>query len=162
MIVPSAGTGPGRHGRPGNRLAAAASAGAAAAGIAVVLTACASAHPAGPPAAAALAARLGCRVAHADADPEWAADTVQYVDAAGGPCSDGTDASLNIIIVTFASTAKQAAWLHQNAVGVNSSDNMGYYQLAVGKLWAIASDSGGRGTGTRHIVGVLGGRNTTF
>jgi hypothetical protein len=52
--------------------------------IATLLAGCGSSHPAGPPRAAALAARLGCRVAHADPDPHWAADTVQYVDATGG------------------------------------------------------------------------------
>jgi hypothetical protein len=162
MIAPPAG-GRGRPGRwPGRKAGAA----TAAIGIAAVLAGCGGAHsaaqPGGPPRAAALAARLGCRVAHADPAPEWAADTVQYVDATGGPCSDGTDASVNVVIVTFASPAKQADWLRQNGIGVNSSDNIGYYQLAVGHLWAIASDTGALGPGARHIAGVLGGRNTTF
>jgi hypothetical protein len=158
MIAASAGS----QGRPGRRSGMRISAGMAALAIAALLAGCGSSHPAGPPGAAALAVRLGCRVAHADPDPQWAADTVQYVDATGGPCSDGTDASLNIVIITFASAARQAVWLRQNGTGVNSSDNIGYYQLAVGHLWAIASDSGGLGKGTRHIVHVLGGRNTTF
>jgi hypothetical protein len=162
MTAPPAGS----HDRPGRRHRTKISFGAAAIGMAAVLAGCAGAHPgshpAGPPTAAALAARLGCRVAHADPQPEWPADTVQYVDATGGPCSDGTDASLNIIIVTFASRARETHWLRQNGLGVNSSDNIGYYQLAVGPLWAIASDSGGLGAGTRHIVRVLGGKNTTF
>jgi hypothetical protein len=162
MIAPTAG----RQDRPGRQRRAKISTGTAAIGMAAVLAGCGGSQPgsppAGPPTAAALAARLGCRVAHADPEPEWAADTVQYVDATGGPCSDGTDASLNIIIVTFASRARETSWLVQNGLGVNSSDNIGYYQLAVGPLWAIASDSGGLGTGTRHIVRVLGGKNTTF
>jgi hypothetical protein len=146
------------HGRPGSRFRAKAGAGAAAIGLAAVLAGCGSPHPAAaPPRAAALAARLGCRVASADPDPQWAADTLQYVDATGGPCSDGTDASLHIVIVTFASAAKQAAWLRLNEIGVNSSDNAGYYQLAVGQLWAIAL-----GAGTGQIVRALGGRNTRF
>jgi hypothetical protein len=162
MIAPSAG----RHHQPGKQRRTKISAGTAAIGIAAALAGCGGSHPgshpAGPPTAAALAARLGCRVSHPDPVPEWAAGTVQYVDATGGPCSDGTDASLNIIIVTFASRAKETSWLRQNGLGVNSSDNIGYYQLAVGPLWAIASDSGGLGAGTRHIVRVLGGKNTTF
>jgi hypothetical protein len=127
-----------------------------------VLAGCGSPHPAAPPRAAALAARLGCRVAQADPAPNWAADTLQYMDATGGPCSDGTDASVHVVIVTFASPAKQADWLRQNGIGVNSSDNVGYYQLAVGHLWAIASDGGALGPGTSHIVHVLGGKSTTF
>ncbi|HEY6275225.1 MAG TPA: hypothetical protein VIX86_02730 [Streptosporangiaceae bacterium] len=136
----------------------------AAIGVAAVLAGCGSSpsHPAGPPKAGALAAKLGCRVAHADPDPQWASDTVQYVDATGGPCSNGTDASLNIVIVTFASKARENVWLHQNEIGVNSSVVVGYYQLAVGHLWAVASDSGGLSSGPGHIVRILGGKNTTF
>jgi hypothetical protein len=133
----------------------------AAIGIAALLAGCGAAHFTGPPKAAALATKLGCRVSGADIGPQWSYDTVQYVDAAGGPCSDGTDAYNGIVIITFASGAKETDWLHQNGAAENSSLPDGYYELAVGHLWAIAADSGS-GPGVGHIISKLGGKDTTF
>jgi hypothetical protein len=129
---------------------------------AVLLAGCGSAHPAGPPKAAALAAKLGCHVTGPEQGGEVAAyDTVQYVDASGGPCSDGTIGNQGIIIMTFASEAKETDWLHQNAAGMNATVVNGYFEVVSGRLWAIASGGYG-GFPTSYVIRKLGGKDTTF
>jgi hypothetical protein len=117
-------------------------------------------HPAGPPKAAALAARLGCHVRWADSSPQWSYDTTQYVDAFGGPCSDGTIEQVYTTIITFPSLAKETDWLHQNGAAENSSLPDGYYDVVAGHLWAVAS--GGIMGSSSYVVRKLGGKDTTF
>ncbi len=121
----------------------------------------AAAHPVGPPKAAALADKLGCQVTSPVTGGSWAYDTVQYVNAAGGPCSDATIGGQGIIILTFASEAKETDWLHQNGIAESSSFPDGYFELVAGHLWAIASGGYG-GFPTSYVVSVLGGKDTTF
>jgi hypothetical protein len=45
------------------------------------------------------------------------------------------------------------------AMAENASSPDGYFELAVGHLWAIASDSGGASSGIGHIIGILGGKD---
>lgn len=124
----------------------------------------APAKPAGPPTAASLAAKLGCHVAYPDSDPISSYDIVQYVDATGGSCSDGTAADVSITIITFPSQTKETDWLHQNEIAESASPagGNGYFELAVGHLWAIASDSGGASSGISYIISTLGGKDSTF
>jgi hypothetical protein len=117
---------------------------------------------AGSLSAAALAAKLGCKVAGTAHDQVAVHDTVQYANVSGGPCSSGTDVdSQGLIIITFASGAKQADWLRQNAAGQKSSPATGYFEVVSGHLWAVTSGGNG-GFDTAYILQKLGGNDTTF
>jgi hypothetical protein len=152
---------PHRKRPPGRRLRTKISALSAAIGIALLAGCGGAAAPAGPPKAAALAARLGCHVTSAVTGGVAAYDTVQYVNAAGGPCSNATIGGQGIIIMTFASQAKETDWLHQNANGMQASLITGYAEVVSGHLWAIAS--GGYGVfPTSYVIRKLGGKDTTF
>ena len=118
------------------------------------------APPAGPPKAAALAHKLGCRVTGPESGGEATYDTVQYVDVSGSPCVTGSFGGQGIIIMTFASAAKEVDWLHQNAAAEGSMSG-GYFEVVSGHLWAIAS-SGYGAFQTAHLIRKLGGRDTTF
>jgi len=112
--------------------------------------------------AAALAARLGCRVTGTQHDQLAASDTVQYAVASGGPCSSATDIdSQGLIIITFASQAKETDWLHKNAAGQKSSPAVGYFEVVAGHLWAVTSVGNG-GFDTAYVLRKLGGQDTTF
>jgi hypothetical protein len=129
-------------------------------------------HPAGPPRAGALAARLGCRVTGAAQGAGVAAyDTTQDVVASGGQCSDGSKVGAlagapgpGIDIITFASAAKEADWLHQNAAAEQAgfAGGSGYFEVVSGRLWVIASDGYGALYPAQFVVRRLGGKDTTF
>jgi hypothetical protein len=137
----------------------------AAAGVLALAAGCGGApHPAGPPKAAALAARLGCRVT----GPEQAGgtvatyDTVQYVAANGSSCAGATFDNFDdgIIIMTFASEAKETDWLHQNAAAMTGSSG-GYTEVVSGHLWAVAY--GGFGVfSASEVISKIGGKDSAF
>ena len=146
--------------RPGRRFRTQIGVVSAAIGIAGLLAGCGgAAHPAGPPKAAALAAKLGCRVESADSDPMWGYDTTQYIDATGGPCSNGTITDVYAVIITFPSQTKENDWLHQNSIAESSSFPDGYAEAVVGHLWAVTN---GGAFPTGYVIRKLGGRDTTF
>lgn len=125
------------------------------------LAACGGSSNSGPPKAASLAAKLDCRVTGADGGQIAAYDTVQYVDASGGPCSTSAVGGQGIIIMIFASQGKETDWLHQNAAAESSNFPDGYDEVVSGNLWAIAS--GGYGAfPTSYVLRKLGGKDTTF
>jgi hypothetical protein len=133
---------------------------------ALALAGCGSGHSSGSESsglkAASLAAKLGCKVAGTQHDQVAAHDTVQYANASGGPCSSETGIdSQGVIIITFASTGKEADWLRQNAAGQQASDPTGYPEVVSGHLWAIAPGGSG-GFNTTAVLGKLGGKDTTF
>jgi hypothetical protein len=133
----------------------------AALGVMVLVAGCGSPHPAGPPKAATLAAKLGCHVTGHESSQIAAYDVVQYEDASGGPCSTTAIGSQGVIIMTFPSEAKETDWLHQNAAKENATYASGYYEVVSGHLWAIAS--GGYGAfPTSYVIHKLGGKDTTF
>jgi hypothetical protein len=137
------------------------SSGASGAGSASAGSASAAPGGAGPK-AAALAARLGCKVTGTEGHQVAAHDTLQYADATGGPCSSETDIdSQGIIIITFASQAKETDWLHQNAAGQQSPSATGYDEVVSGHLWAIAAGGNG-GFNTTYVLHQLGGEDTQF
>jgi hypothetical protein len=134
----------------------------AAIGTAALLAGCGgAAHPAGPPKAAALAAKLGCHVTGNVSDPQWAYDAMQYVSIDGGPCAENgaINETGNLAIITFPSQAKETDWLHQNAAAENSTFPDGYFEVVAGHLWIVAS---GGVMGGSFVVSKLGGKDTTF
>ena len=133
---------------------------AAAVAAGILVAGCGSNAPAGPPKATAIASKLGCHVEWADSNPQWGYDTVQYVDANSGPCSNGTIDQVYTVIITFPSQAKETDWLHQNSIAESSSFPDGYFEVVAGHLWIIAS--GGTMGNSSYVVRKLGGKDTTF
>jgi hypothetical protein len=115
--------------------------------------------PVGPPAAASLAAKLGCHIRWPDTLQLWAYDTVAQDDVFGGMCSDGTIGSVYSTVITFKSAADQKDWLRQNAMVESSSDPTGYAELVVGNLWAVGQ--GGVFT-TQPVISKIGGQDVSF
>jgi len=130
-------------------------------GLALVALAACSGSPSGhpkPPTAFSLAAKLGCHVSGPDDNLQWAYDTIQYVDAHDGPCTNGV---FDTVIITFSAQAKEDDWLHQNVIEESSSFPAGYDELVVGHLWAIGQVDGAA-PNLGYVTSILGGKDTTF